>query len=54
MSSDAESESAYSATTSLIAEDLVLEFGKPEDYSHTSFKCCLNIKAMCFNHKIPN
>ena len=54
MTTTEESESVYSATTSLIAEDLVLEYGKPEDFEGRHLKLCLNFKAMCCNHHIPN
>lgn len=52
--SEQDSESIYSATTSLLAENLILDYGKPKEFSDRRLKCCLHFNEMCCNHKIPD
>lgn len=51
---NSDSESGLSTTTSIIAEELILEFGKPEEFNNKNLVYCLNIKAMFCSNKIPD
>ena len=54
MDSDSQQSSEYSATTSLLAEEIVKEIGEPIDYSHKNLTCFFNCKEMCCSKKIPD
>lgn len=45
--------SEYSATTSLLAEDIVKDMGEPDDYTEEKFTTFKNCLAMCCPKKIP-
>ena len=49
-----EQSSDYSATTSLLAEEIVKEIGEPIDYSGRKFACFYNCADMWCSKKIPN
>jgi hypothetical protein len=49
-----EQSSDYSATTSLLAEEIVKEIGEPTDYSDRKFACLYNCADMWCSKKIPN
>jgi len=36
-----------------LAEELVKEYGEPDDYSHSRISCVYNIFAMCCSNKMP-
>lgn len=37
-----------------MAEEILQEIGKPEDFSSKKLSCFFNVKAMCCNTKIPD
>ena len=49
-----EQSSDYSATTSLLAEEIVKEIGEPIDYSDRKLACFYNCADMWCSKKIPN
>jgi len=50
---DSESED-YSATTSILADEIVKEIGEPIDFSDRSLTCLFNCKEMWWSNRIPD
>ena len=45
--------SIFTATTSLLAEDVVMDLGAPMDFEDRSCRSCLNVMEMCHSRKVP-
>lgn len=46
--------SVFTTTTSLLAEDVVMDLGSPMDFDDRYCQPCLNVKEMCHSRKIPD
>ena len=46
--------SVFTTTTSLLAEDVVMDLGSPMDFDDRCCRPCLNVKEMCHSSKVPD
>ena len=51
---DSEESDEYSATTSILADEIVKEIGDPIDFSDRSWTCFFNCKEMWWSSRIPD